>query len=390
MCLIRCNAVAVFCLLHWFVVANKNNILSGSYSDQIHDGNEYIGVQGWDRDKLSTSMPIDNVQSSARVLKLPEKIARVKLSSKPNLLFIVSDQLRFDAIRLIQDRRSDFEGFTKINTPSLDRLAKSGIVFDTAYCVSPSCAPSRTAGLKAGVSLQRSGIKGNGMVDEHVYRRMQMVEDKVEQLESLEQLLVEEEGYTAETYGKWHVPISVSTYPDFSVLNGWHPWLTIARPFVRKLYYRRGDVNKEYPIISNNVYDFKDDRFLFRPDMQFKPVYKRDVEYLVERDGVDPGYRKGQQEVSLRVWMREPLAITEESFYCLISRFGMLAVLTELRVSVRVHANSNGSSVSVAHQNESNSSRRLPTLANRIFRHGWCQFAPDELLLHRRFGPDWP
>jgi arylsulfatase A-like enzyme len=55
---------------------------------------------------------------------------------KPNILFIVADQLTARLLK-IHDPNS------VIKTPNIDRLAKSGVVFDNAYCNSPLCAPSR-------------------------------------------------------------------------------------------------------------------------------------------------------------------------------------------------------------------------------------------------------
>lgn len=55
----------------------------------------------------------------------------------PNLLFIISDQLRFDTVRYMQERLSDYQSKIKINTPNIDRLASQGVVFETGrlFCV---------------------------------------------------------------------------------------------------------------------------------------------------------------------------------------------------------------------------------------------------------------
>ncbi len=57
--------------------------------------------------------------------------------SQPNFLFIMSDQLRPD--------RTGFGGNPIVKTPNLDKLAANGRSFNRAYCVSPSCGPSRNS-----------------------------------------------------------------------------------------------------------------------------------------------------------------------------------------------------------------------------------------------------
>ncbi len=54
---------------------------------------------------------------------------------QPNILFIMADQLAAPVL--------SFYGGNTARTPHLDRLAAGGVVFDSAYCNSPLCAPSR-------------------------------------------------------------------------------------------------------------------------------------------------------------------------------------------------------------------------------------------------------
>ncbi|KAJ5272964.1 Choline-sulfatase [Penicillium angulare] len=57
-------------------------------------------------------------------------------TKKPNILYIMADQMAAPLLSL-HDKTSP------IKTPNLDRLAEGGVVFDSAYCNSPLCAPSR-------------------------------------------------------------------------------------------------------------------------------------------------------------------------------------------------------------------------------------------------------
>ncbi|QSS56062.1 choline sulfatase [Histoplasma capsulatum var. duboisii H88] len=55
---------------------------------------------------------------------------------KPNLLYIMADQMAAPLLSL-------YDKNSPIKTPTLDRLAREGVCFESAYCNSPLCAPSR-------------------------------------------------------------------------------------------------------------------------------------------------------------------------------------------------------------------------------------------------------
>ncbi|KAF2465594.1 choline-sulfatase [Lindgomyces ingoldianus] len=57
-------------------------------------------------------------------------------STKPNILYIMADQMAAPLLKM-NDPHSP------IKTPNLDALAETGVVFSSAYCNSPLCAPSR-------------------------------------------------------------------------------------------------------------------------------------------------------------------------------------------------------------------------------------------------------
>ncbi|CAG8027696.1 unnamed protein product [Penicillium olsonii] len=60
----------------------------------------------------------------------------IMATKKPNILYIMADQMAAPLLS-IHDKNSP------IKTPNLDRLAEAGVVFDSAYCNAPLCAPSR-------------------------------------------------------------------------------------------------------------------------------------------------------------------------------------------------------------------------------------------------------
>lgn len=70
----------------------------------------------------------------------------------PDVLMIVVDDLN-DWISLLDSN-------APIKTPNLERLAKRGMLFTQAYCVSPACNPSRAATL-TGLRPSSTGVYGN-------------------------------------------------------------------------------------------------------------------------------------------------------------------------------------------------------------------------------------
>lgn len=66
----------------------------------------------------------------------PEKPVGIP-GSPVNVLFILTDQQRFDALSRAGNR--------ELQTPNLDRLARSGAYFLNAYSPSPVCAPARVS-----------------------------------------------------------------------------------------------------------------------------------------------------------------------------------------------------------------------------------------------------
>jgi arylsulfatase A-like enzyme len=57
--------------------------------------------------------------------------------NKPNILWLCTDQQRFDTIRALGNQFAQ--------TPNLDKLVEQGTSFSNAYCQSPVCAPSRAS-----------------------------------------------------------------------------------------------------------------------------------------------------------------------------------------------------------------------------------------------------
>lgn len=73
-------------------------------------------------------------------------------STKPNIIFIICDQMRGDAFGAY--------GNKVVNTPNIDKLAEQGVMFTNAYVNNPVCLPSRVS-MFSGKYPGATGIYGN-------------------------------------------------------------------------------------------------------------------------------------------------------------------------------------------------------------------------------------
>ena len=156
---------------------------------------------------------------------------------RPNILFIMTDQMRFDVIRRVQDELRRYDNSTKINTPALDRLISEGAYFRNAYCQSAVCAPARTS-LRTGCTIERTGVQHNDMVNQE--RKVPIFTDRIEALEGLDQILVEKLGYVSEYYGKTHMP--------------------------KSLFRSKSDPEAEEHVVQFNDFDYNDGTFYYKDD----------------------------------------------------------------------------------------------------------------------------
>ncbi|HZY62255.1 MAG TPA: arylsulfatase [Edaphobacter sp.] len=79
---------------------------------------------------------------------------------RPNILLLMGDQWRMDCVGAY--------GNPHIHTPNLDRLAKEGIRFQSAYSSTPTCTPARSA-LLTGLGPWRNGLLGYGRIATNSY-----------------------------------------------------------------------------------------------------------------------------------------------------------------------------------------------------------------------------
>ncbi|MCU4162952.1 sulfatase family protein [Carboxylicivirga caseinilyticus] len=104
-------------------------------------------------------------------------------SAKPNIIFLMDDQHRHDAIGIVD---------STMYTPALDKLAKEGIRFTQAVCQAPMCVASRNS-MMFGMYPNQVGIVRN----EHGLR------DSLLPAKTLAQLF-QDAGYETAGFGKTH------------------------------------------------------------------------------------------------------------------------------------------------------------------------------------------
>ncbi|MGH9371151.1 MAG: sulfatase-like hydrolase/transferase, partial [Vicinamibacterales bacterium] len=83
--------------------------------------------------------------------RTPQPAAPVP-GSRPNILFVLLDDLRWDAL--------GYAGHPHVRTPEIDRIAKEGVNFRNAFCTTSLCSPSR-ASLLSGLYAHKHGVTNN-------------------------------------------------------------------------------------------------------------------------------------------------------------------------------------------------------------------------------------
>ncbi|MBP85371.1 MAG: choline-sulfatase [Planctomycetaceae bacterium] len=110
-----------------------------------------------------------------------DAVAGAEPASRPNVLFLLSDDQRPDTIAAL--------GNQHIETPNLDMLARRGVAFTRAVCANPICTPSR-AEILSGCSSFENGVLDFGR--------------KINPELKLWPQAMRDAGYSSWYVGKWH------------------------------------------------------------------------------------------------------------------------------------------------------------------------------------------
>jgi len=117
-------------------------------------------------------------------------------STRPNVIFILVDDLRYDALACT--------GHPWVQTPNLDRLRAEGVWFRNAFCTTSLCSPSRASFL-TGTYAHTHGVTRN---------EVKVVDPDWSRTPSFAQLL-QKGGYETGYIGKWHIAPHADPRPGF-------------------------------------------------------------------------------------------------------------------------------------------------------------------------------
>ncbi len=109
---------------------------------------------------------------------------------KPNFLFIITDDQRWDAMGVVQREQGERARFPWFKTPGMDRLAEEGVRFRNAFVTLSLCSPSRAAFLTGRYNHLNGVITNGGPLPEgSVTHATQLGAN----------------GYATAYFGKWHM-----------------------------------------------------------------------------------------------------------------------------------------------------------------------------------------
>jgi len=110
--------------------------------------------------------------------------------AKPNFIFVIADDHRWDAMGVVQREQGERARFPWFESPAMDRLAAEGVRFRRVFVVHSICSPGRAAFLTG----QYNHV--NGVTHNHT----PLPEDSVTHA-----TLLRDAGYLTAYFGKWRM-----------------------------------------------------------------------------------------------------------------------------------------------------------------------------------------
>ncbi len=124
------------------------------------------------------------------ILLLAFTAATRAVEKKPNFIFVIADDHRWDAMGGVQKEHGEKARYPWFESPSMDRLAAEGVRFRNAFITHSICSPGR-AGFLTGQYTHTNGVMDNGTP---------FPENSVTHA-----TLLRDAGYQTAYFGKWHM-----------------------------------------------------------------------------------------------------------------------------------------------------------------------------------------
>ena len=165
-----------------------------------------------------------------------------KKDNKPNLIFIITDEQRFDT--------SIHYGNEKIITPNINMLGSESIVFERAYVTQPVCSPNRSA-IMTGLFPHQTGVTMNKIpLDEQIETFPELLGDKT---------------YNTSYIGKWHLGREIDPSHGFK-----------QKISIEDRYHHKEDEKAKLKNIRYSDYHKWLVKLGYKPDRNRKKTFSRD------------------------------------------------------------------------------------------------------------------
>lgn len=134
---------------------------------------------------------------------------------KPNVVLLLTDDLGWQDVKCY-----DIDEPSPMETPNIDALAQSGVMFWQAYSPSPTCAPSRCAIMSGNhpARAQKTHVVGGGPPTPYNRPTFRMMppwySGRMPQNELTLARVLQSHGYATGHCGKWHMAINHNAFPQ--------------------------------------------------------------------------------------------------------------------------------------------------------------------------------